>query len=119
MCYEVNVLRFGNDGVFGSIFGTPEIDGQSLLKEVDTGAITYDGGDGSKPRESGWARINWGFDPEHLDYNGLVGLPVTGFWALQFENGFLGSPEASVLSNYGGLFQHKGNVRRISPRSVD
>lgn len=119
MCYEVNVLRFGNDGVFRSIFGTPEIEGSSLLKEVDTGAIVYDGGDGSKPRESGWARINWGYDPEHVDYAGLVGLPVTGYWALQFENGFLGSPEASVLSNYGGLFQHKGNVRRISPRSVD
>jgi len=119
MCYEVNVLRFGNDGVFRSIFGTPEIEGATLLKQVDTGSITYNGGDSTKPRESGWARINWGFDPDHLDYAGLVGLPVTGFWALQFENGFLGTPEASVLSNYGGLFQHKGNVRRISPRSID
>lgn len=115
MCYEVNVLRFGNDGEFRPVFGTTS----DLLKEVDTGAIVYDGGDGLKPRESGWARINWGFDPEHVDYEGLVGLPVTGFWALQFENGFLGTPEASVLSNYGGLFQHKGNIRRISPRSID
>jgi hypothetical protein len=115
MCYEVNVLRFGNDGEFRSVFGTTS----DLLKEVDTGAVLFDDGDGSKARESGWARMDWGHDPEHVDIMGLVGLPVTGFWALQFENGFLGTPEASVLSNYGGLFQHKGNVRRISPRSID
>jgi len=115
MCYEVNILRFGNDGVFEEIFGTDS----DLLKEVDTGAIVYDGGDGTKPRESGWARMNWGYDPEHVDYQGLVGLPVVGFWAEQFVNGFLGTPEASVLANYGGLFQHKGNVRRVCPEFCD
>jgi hypothetical protein len=115
ICYEVNIFRFGNDGTFVPVFGTTS----DLLKTVDTGSIVYDNGTMSKPRENGWARINWGLDPEHVDYNGLVGLPVTGFWAEQFTNGFLGTPEASVLANYGGLFEHKGNVRRISPRYVD
>ena len=115
ICYEVNIMRFGNDGVFVPVFGTTS----DLLKTVDTGSIPYDNGTKSKPRQNGWARIDWGADPDHVDYNGLVGLPVTGFWAEQFTNGFLGTPEASVLANYGGLFEHKGNVRRIAPRYVD
>ena len=117
ICYETNVLRFGNDGVFVPVFGTTS----DLLLTVDTGAILYDNGTMSKPRLNGWARINWYHGDEILDSNGhrdasgLVGLPVTGFWALQFTNGYLGTPEASVLANYGGLFQHKGNVRSVCP----
>ena len=41
-------------------------------------------------------------------YHGLLGLPVTGFAAYEFENEFL---DGVVKANYGGLFQHKGNVR--------
>lgn len=108
MCYEVNVLRFGNDGVFEPVFGTTS----ALLLTVDTGSVSYDGGSASKPRQSGWARINWYADSDHIDDEGLVGLPVTGFWAEQFENGFEFGP--GVLSNYGGTFSHKGNVRRVS-----
>jgi hypothetical protein len=130
ICYEVNVLRFGNAAnadPFPVIFGTPTIEGSSLLKTVDTGSIEYDGGAASKPRQNGWAKINWYTSNDAIleddndykeDYNGLVGLPVTGFWAEQFENGFLGTPEASVLSNYGGLFSHKGNVRRVAPSYI-
>jgi hypothetical protein len=111
ICYEVNVLRFGNDGVFRPVFGTDS----DLLKTVDTGFVTYDNGSMSKPKDAGWAWMDWGFDDDHVDDKGLVGLPVTGFWALQFTNGYLGTPEASVLANYGGLFQHKGNVKRVRP----
>jgi hypothetical protein len=109
ICYETNILRFGNDGVFNPVFGTSS----ALLLEVDTGAVLYDNNTKELPRMSGWAKIWWGED--HVDDQGLVGLPVTGFWAEQFTNGFLGTPEASVLANYGGLFQHKGSVRRIAP----
>lgn len=115
ICYEVNVLRFGNDGVFEPIFETSS----ALLKEVDTGAVPYDNGTQFKPIESGWARIDWSTDPDHVDYEGLVGLPVTGFWAMQVTNGFLGTPQASVLANYGGLFTHKGNVKRVSPEYAE
>jgi hypothetical protein len=100
LCFEVNVLRFGENEIFGT--------DSDLLYTVDTGG-----------RESGWARINWGADPEHVDVQGLVGLPVVGFWAVQFENGFLGTPEASVLANYGGAFDHKANTSRTSPRGND
>ena len=125
ICYEVNVLRFGNDEGFPVIFGTPDIQGASLLKTVDAGYIEYDKGTKSKDRVNGWAQINWfstddnflNSNPEaSKDFNGLVGLPVTGFWAEQFENGYLVDDAGdTVLSNYGGLFSHKGNVRRVCP----
>jgi hypothetical protein len=95
LCFEVNVLRFGEASVFGT--------DSDLLYTIGGAA------------DNGWARINWGADPEHRDFAGLVGLPVTGFWALQFENGFLGEPGAQVLANYGGLFDHRANVRRTFP----
>ena len=65
--------------------------------------------------DEGWGSIDFGFDPGHVDYAGLVGLPVTGFAAYQFENDFVENDEGDrVKAFYGGLFQHKGNVRRIS-----
>ncbi len=100
LCYEVNILRFGDNPVFGSDL-------------VEDGGLAYTIGNAA---QAGWARIDMGADPEHQDSNGLVGLPVTGFWAVQYENGFLGTPEASVLANYGGMFDHKSNVRRKSLR---
>lgn len=117
ICYEVNVLRFGNDDVFNPVFGTTS----ALLKTVDTGSVVFDNGTKSKPRVAGWAKIDWDVSSKkaerHVDFAGLVGLPVTGFWAEQFENGFLGTPAASVLANYGGLFDHKGSVRSQEPLS--
>jgi hypothetical protein len=108
ICYETNILRFGNGDTFVPVFGTAS----DLLKTVDTGTVPYDNGTKHKIREHGWARIDWGYDSDHIDYNGLVGLPVTGYWAEQFTNGYLGTPQASVLANYGGMFDHKGNVRQ-------
>jgi hypothetical protein len=90
-CYEVNRLKFGDRDIFGD---------SDLLYTIDT------------PISSGWARINWGADVRHEDQVGLIGLPVTGYWAVQYTNGFLGTPEQGVLANYGGLFEHRGNVRR-------
>ena len=103
LCYEVNVLRYGD----GSIFGTTS---DLLLTVSDT-------------PESGWANINFSliddFETEegveledlelHQDRNGLIGLPSTGFAAEQYVNGTLDG--GSVLANYGGLFGHKGSVR--------
>ena len=115
-CYEVNILRFGS----GVVFGTPDAgpvcgaeDGVSLCRTV------------SETADSGWADIDLSFITEdeddglddlerHQDRHGLVGLPVIGFAAYEFENGFLGEPGASVLANYGGLFGHKGSVRQIT-----
>jgi len=101
LCYEVNVLRFGEE----SIFGTPDLnENGGLLHTVDTGL---------EDELSGWARIDFSVDPDHVDYAGLVGLPVTGFAAYEFENGFLTDDAgASVKAYYGGLFSHKANVRR-------
>ena len=97
ICYEVNVLRFGDD----EIFGTPDLGGQSLLLEIDTDIA------------DGWGMLNFSVDPRHVDYAGLVGLPVTGFAAYEFENDFVDGDDVKAF--YGGLFDHKANVRRINP----
>lgn len=101
LCYEVNVLRFGETSIFGT-----ESD---LLLEV------------SGTPDNGWGRVTFGADDancvacskddieQHQDSNGLRGLPVTGFAAEQYVNGTLEG--GSVLANYGGLFGHKGSVR--------
>jgi hypothetical protein len=96
LCYEVNVLRFGEE----SIFGTDE----DIVRTV------------TETPDSGWATINFSLKDKsglelHQDRNGLVGLPVTGFAAEEYENGYLEG--GSVLANYGGLFLHKSSVRRI------
>ena len=44
---------------------------------------------------------------------GLVGLPVTGFSAYEFENDF--AEGGDVKAYYGGLFGHKASVRATTP----
>ena len=99
LCNEVNVLRFGDR----SVFGTPEIEEDSLLLSV------------SDEFDNGWGRLT--FADRYLvslDGTALVGLPVTGFAAYQFENEFLNGGD--VKANYGGLFRHKGTVRGTAPQ---
>ena len=89
LCYEVNVLRFGDRTVFD---GDLIADGGLVYTVTGT-------------PDAGWARINME-DDDHEDENGLQGLPITGFSAEQYTNGDLDG----VRANYGGLFQHKGSV---------
>ncbi len=98
LCNEVNVLRFGERSVFGTL---DDIDGDSLLLEVNDEFT------------DGWGWISYGFDSDHVDALGMVGLPVTGFAAYQFENDFVEGDDGTVKAFYGGLFQHKGNVRKV------
>ncbi|MFT7533903.1 MAG: hypothetical protein ACI9FD_004946 [Gammaproteobacteria bacterium] len=92
ICHETSVLQFGDSDIFGS----------SNTHTVNT------------TNESGWAKIGFDLSDEDGDINvlsandggDLTGLPVTGFWAAKFTNGNVGG----VLSNYGGLFDHKGSV---------
>jgi hypothetical protein len=104
LCNEVNVLRFGDREIFGTL---EDIDGDSLLLTVQD------------EFEDGWGWVDYYFDKDHVDWAGLVGLPVTGFAAYQFENDFVENDDGDqVKAFYGGLFQHKGNVRRIG-RYID
>jgi hypothetical protein len=98
LCNEVNVLRFGERSVFGTL---ADVDGDSLLVTVNDEFT------------DGWGWINYGFDSNHKDVLGMVGLPVTGFAAYQFENDFVEGDDGTVKAFYGGLFQHKGNVRKV------
>jgi hypothetical protein len=87
LCYEVNVLRFGETSVFGT---------ESDILYTVTGTA-----------DAGWARITMDGDLKSVRGDTLVGLPITGFSAEQYTNGEL---EGGVLANYGGLFSHKGSV---------
>jgi hypothetical protein len=127
LCYETNVLRFGG-GESDVPEGGSEIFGSSAatVRNVPT------------TLGNGWANINFHYGecpgggtaplscsaseeiPVHRDWLGLIGLPVTGFWAEQFQNGFLTDADGNtVLANYGGLFGHKANIRRqLCPDAV-
>jgi hypothetical protein len=111
LCYEVNVLRFGDESIFGTPnFGTEEAP-EGLLLTIDNAF------------DDGWARIHLGEKPyftakdptnvkgHHIDVQGLVGLPVTGFAAYEFENEF--AEGGDIKAFYGGLFGQKANVRRV------
>ena len=102
LCNEVNVLRFGDRVVFGTPTFTPD-EGElldSLLLSVDD------------EFSAGWGRIRFDLDEDRYDAEGLIGLPVTGFSAYEFENGYIDG--GSVKSNYGGLFRHRGLVSRMA-----
>lgn len=100
LCWEANVLTFNNSSILGST--------NSLNI-----ATTF---------QNGWARATFatgitGFPAAHsmtsTDGDTYIGLPVTGFMVQDFVNGTLaGTPP--VLSNYGGLFDHKF-TRNITP----
>jgi len=102
LCYETNVLRF--DAESDPVFVTP------LLATV------------SGIPDTGWASIDFSLTADakhefagielHQDSQGLVGLPVTGFAAQEYENEFL---TGGVIAHYGGIFWHKASVKRISP----
>lgn len=105
LCYETNVLRFGDGPV-------PDEGSEIFASRADTVRnVTL-----PPDHVHGWANINFHLTaganqlPVHRDFANLIGLPVTGFWAEQFENGFLFG--GTVLANYGGLFDHKANIRR-------
>jgi hypothetical protein len=104
LCNEVNVLRFGAN----SVFETPSFD--VMGKDDDDNDIVI-GQDSLlvqivNPFTEGWARLTFSGE----DRRGLVGLPVTGFAAHEYENNFL---TGGVKANYGGLFGHKGSVRYV------
>jgi hypothetical protein len=97
LCNEVNVLRFGERSIFGTL---EDVDGESLLVTVNDEFT------------DGWGWINYYLDDDHIDSQDLAGLPVTGFAAYQFENDFVEGDDGTVKAFYGGTFWHKGNVRQ-------
>ena len=100
-CWEANVLTFNDSNILGS----------SNKVNVPT------------PFQNGWARINFAVvttpvGARHTmtsnDGDTYIGLPVVGFMVQDFVNGTLTGTTGSVLSNYGGLFDHKF-TRNITP----
>ena len=103
LCFEAQVVRFGADPSTET-----EIFGSSNFTNIDNDALARS----DTNFESGWVKMFFGDDPDHelegFSSDGptqLVGLPVTGFWAVRFVNSTLEG--GATLANYGGLFGHK------------
>jgi hypothetical protein len=118
LCSEVNVLRFGAYEGEGDYMGPTEILGSSTnVLNVNNDALGF---------EEGWFSLNLldADDPNTDEVEGdrylwddngqaLGGLPVTGFWVVSFENGFVEADGGLAVANYGGIFDHK-STRLVS-----
>jgi hypothetical protein len=126
LCYEVNVIRFGDAAETEADGFATEIFGSSNWHNIDNEALGF---------ANGWVKLSLDNYPHDLNLDGAIdpaeatlsrdpiglvvgnleGLPVTGFSANAFVNSFLGDG-ADVLANYGGLFNHKG-TRKVGVAS--
>ena len=116
LCYEVNVIRFGalGEGVDPDTYmGPTELLGSSRVLNINNETLGF---------ENGWAQVDlfYADDPNTpedegvrwlIDEQGMAigGLPMTGFWATDWQNNFAATNTADVLAtqHYGGLFDHK------------
>ena len=121
LCYETNVIRFGEAGDDDELLpDATEVLGSPLPKYRNIDNVVDD-------FQYGWARIEMDDYVEDVDKNGkfdedenfsrdpidgLEGLPFVGFSVQKFSNGFLGE-NANVLSSYGALFDHK-STRKLN-----
>jgi hypothetical protein len=116
LCYEVNVIRFGSlgEGVDPDTYmGPTELLGSSRVLNINNEGLGF---------ANGWAQVDlfYADDPNTpadegvrwlIDQDGIAigGLPMTGFWATDWQNDFAATNTEGVLAtqHYGGLFDHK------------
>ncbi|RFP67519.1 hypothetical protein DZK26_12320 [Wenzhouxiangella sp. 15190] len=108
LCREANVIRFANDG---SLPASTEILKEPSREDTfpDLGYVNFD-----LPEAflNGWVRFDFGDFQAEADNNGMIveGLPVIGFQASTSTFGALPTGDGdTVLSNYGGSFNHHGS----------
>ncbi len=113
LCREANVIRFANDGslpAYTEIFKEPSREDTF----PDLGYVNFD-----LPEAfiNGWVRFDFSGFVSEADNNNLVveGLPVIGFQASTTSFGAMPTGDGgTVLSNYGGLFSHRGSRSIVS-----
>ncbi len=116
LCYEVNVIRFGAlpEGADPDTYmGPTELLGSSRVLNINNEALGF---------KNGWAQVDlfYADDPNTpadegvrwlIDEAGMAigGLPMTGFWATDWQNDFAPTNSEGVLAtqHYGGMFDHK------------
>jgi hypothetical protein len=96
LCYEANVVTFNQTATPSAVLGS------SLVTSITTGF------------NNGWASIDLvdiAETAQHVlpsavdaENNAFLGLPGTGFWVAEFQNG---NVLPGVLSNYTSLYKHK------------
>lgn len=106
LCEETNVISFTQGGtgpsdILGSVSAlnveAPFIDGWLELSFPEN-EVTG--------REPGFTNNNPGVDSRSLDGDEYLGLPATGFEAVNVINA---NVSAGVLANYSGFFKHRGS----------
>ena len=94
LCWEAQVITFNQAEEF--LAGDPSnILGSTYFKNVQT------------EYEHGWAFVTFDGNPQMRQSAELVifdGLPVTGFFATNYDNAELNN---GVLANYSALFRHR------------
>lgn len=101
LCAETNVIRFEEADYTPALLQIAGIDngfGSLVTLELPAGYT------------NGWARIDMVTNvdgagnpqPDRMDANGLLGLPVTGFWLEAFSNSGVGAG-----AFYGALYDHR------------
>ena len=80
--------------------------GSQLASNVDT----LVGAPPGTQANSGHARINFDTDPLHtltsFDGDVYVGLPVTGFWSVNYINS---NAQPGKLATFGASYRHRGS----------
>jgi hypothetical protein len=106
LCYETNVIRFGEGPAEGETLPPTEILGSKNFTNFDV------------PFSDGWVQVelddyvdSTGAELSRDPLGGLEGLPVTGFAVQKFGNE---DANAGLAAFYGGIYQHKGTRLSLS-----
>ena len=108
LCWEAQIVTFNQDLTFedDGTSSPSAVYGSQLASNVDT----LVGAPPGTQANSGHARINFDTDPLHTltseDGDVYVGLPVTGFWSVNYINS---NAQPGKLATFGASYRHRGS----------
>jgi hypothetical protein len=105
LCYEAQVVTFNQEAAVTAgaslIFGSTYASNINTLIGVPPNSVTAN---------TGHAQLNFDTDDRHVlisnDDDVFVGLPVTGFWSVNYVNA---AAAAGKLANYSGAYRHRAS----------
>ena len=105
LCYEAQVVTFNQEAAVTAgaslIFGSTYASNINTLIGVAPDSFTAN---------TGHARLDFDTDPDHIltsnDLDVYAGLPVTGFWSVNYVNS---AAQPGKLANYSGAYRHRAS----------
>jgi hypothetical protein len=105
LCYEAQIVTFNQEAAVTA--GASLIFGSTYASNINT---VIGVPPNSTTANTGHARIDFDTDPGHVltDNAGTqyFGLPVTGFWSVNYVNS---AAQAGKLANYSGAYRHRAS----------